>query len=765
MKLRGIPAQGVVKGRGTPSHVAPLPFTAPWNGSNNDLDGSRPALSLIVAVDLVNEGVERSLNAMHEAVKDHDVEIIVASGVAWPTAPDWVQVIQYNGASRGDRFDRAAEHADGALLAFTDDRVRIPDGWAPEVVKVFSDPSVGVAGGPVLPRARWSGERIAALITGRFLGGTPSGHTSRMDRSRQVRELAGSNIIIRRDWFWAVGGFQSPSAGGEALRLCYKVRSLLEREVWYHPTLAVTRTARRFPGPFLRETASYGRARGDLARRLPDVSPVLPHGLPALVALFLLGELALLPFHRWKAALVGLVVLGVAYTLAAGRVLLGPGRLGDRLLAALGLPLVPITNGLAFVRGYLGPSLGEVSPMRTRQRPLRILIINWRDVTHPWAGGAETYMHEIGQRWAQQGMDVGWLCQRHKGSHRSDLIDGIRFHRAGGRLTVYPMAAFVYLMRLRGRYDVIVDCENGIPFFSPLFARIPTVLVVHHVHQEIFRREMKPPMRWLGLWLEAWLMPRVYRDRQVVAVSKSTKDHLVELGFVPSNISIVHNGVFPAPEVVAVRPAGRPGILCMGRLTPQKSVDVLIRALPAVLQEFPDTRLDIVGQGPDRRRLERLAWSMRLADHVRFHGYVPGSTRDEIAAASWVAVCPSIFEGWGVICLEAGARGLPVIASNVAGLRDAVRDGETGVLVPHGDPAALAFALVSMLGDPDQRRRMGDAGRRWAAMHSWDRSASDLRVVLSAAVTGSRIEALAARWLQPLTNDERVDELEVVDAM
>jgi glycosyltransferase involved in cell wall biosynthesis len=541
------------------------------------------------------------------------------------------------------------------------------------------------------------------------------------------------------------------------------VRSLLNREILYHPTLAVTRTVRRFPGPFLSEVASYGRARGDLARRCPDVSPLLPHGLPTLFALFCGAELALLPFHRWKAAVIGCIVLGGAYLVAAGRVLFGPGRIGDRLLAILGLPLVPITNGLAFLRGYLGPSLGEISPHRTRQRPLRILILNWRDVTHPWAGGAETYMHEIGRRWAEQGMDVGWLCQRHKGSSRTDLIDGIRFHRAGGRLTLYPMAMLVYLLRLRGRYDVILDCENGIPFFTPLFSRLPKVLVVHHVHQEIFRRQTRAPMRWLGLWLEGRFMPRVYRHTDVVAVSASTRDDLVAMGFRTERISIVHNGVHAVPDAPP-QPDTRPAILYMGRLTPQKSVDVLIRALPAVLRAFPETRLDIVGQGPARRRLERLAWSLRLADHVRFHGYLPGVVRDELAARSWVAVCPSLFEGWGVSCLEAGARGLPVIASNVHGLRDAVRDGETGLLVSHGDPTALAAALIDLVGDPERRQQMGAAGRRWAALHSWERSAGEMRTVLAAAVSGSTIESIGARAARSIAIDEAVEELEALDA-
>lgn len=747
---------------------------ADWRGTNPPVFNVRrpgvsvasdepPTLSLIVAVDEFDGGVERSLEAVHKAVAGASVEIIVASREAWPGAPQWARVVAYNAASRGDRLDRAAEQARGAILAFTDDRVRLTATWADRLIEIFAQPSVGVVGGPVVPRVWRRGERVAALITSRFLGGTPAGQAPRRQRVRAVRELAGANIAIRRELFWSVGGFQSPSTGGEAVRLCYKVRSLLNGKILFDPTLAVQRTPRRFPGPFLREIFSYGRARGDLARRCPDVSPLLPHAVPALLTLTVALELLLVAGRMWAAALIGGLLLGSAYLLAASRVMVGSGRAGDRVLAAIGLPLVPLTNGFAFARGYLGPSLGEVSPLRTRQRALRILIVNWRDVTHPWAGGAETYMHEIGRRWAAQGVDVGWLCQRHKGSARSDLIDGIRFHRAGGRLTLYPLVALVYTLRLRGRYDVIVDCENGIPFFTPLFARIPRVLVVHHVHREIFRRQTRPPMRWLGLWLESRLMPRVYRHTHVVAVSASTRSDLLSLGFDTDHITVVHNGVQPAPTSVA-QPSVQPSLLCMGRLTPQKSVDVLIRALPAVLVKFPTARLDIIGQGPDRRRLERLAWSLRLADHVRFHGHMPGTVRDEIAARAWIAVSPSSFEGWGVTCLEAGARGLPVVASNVAGLRDAVRDGETGVLVPHGDPAALAVALVDLLGDPERRQQMGAAGRRWAALHSWERSAGELRTILALAAAGSRAESMTAVWSRSMGLDDAVDDLEARDA-
>jgi len=492
----------------------------------------------------------------------------------------------------------------------------------------------------------------------------------------------------------------------------------------------VSATSRSFPKPFLGEITSFGRARGDLARRLPPVARPVPYALPTMLWLVLAGEVALLLRNQLRIALAVALVLFAVFLLQAVSVLTAKGRLADRLLATVGLTLVPLAYGLGFARGYVGPSLGEVSPPLRRARRLRVLIINWRDTTHPWAGGAETYMHEIGCRWVEQGLHVEWLSQRYKGSSSAEMIDGIRVQRVGGRLTLYPRVIVRYALRLRGRFDVIVDCENGIPFFTPAFARLPKVLVVHHLHRDIFRRETKPPFRWVGYFLEGWVMPRMYRRTQVVTVSNSTLEDLVAMGFDRDQITIIHNGVH-ALEGFVHRPSASPRILCMGRLTRQKRVDVVLRAMRSVLREFPDARLDIVGQGPDRARLEQLAWSLNLAYHVRFHGYVPGSARDQLAAQAWVAVCPSAFEGWGVTAVEASARGLPVVASNVHGLRDSVRDGETGLLVPVDDPTAFANALCSLIGDEEARARMGVAGMAWAARHSWDHSADQMSTLLT----------------------------------
>ena len=315
-----------------------------------------PALSLIVAVDNMDEGTRRSVDHMLKVVGESSCEVIVAAREIWPDAPPELTVVSCRSESRGVRFDRAASRAKGRVLAFLDDRVYLPDGWPQRVIEFFDDPAVAIAGGPVLPRSWSRAERVSALLLKGHLGMTHTASISRSDQPRMVAELTDANVLIRNDVFRRVGGFRTPHAGGETLRLCHNVRMLLGCTINYEPGLAVVARTRPFPGPFLAETAASGRARGDIARRSPEVA-LRRYALPTLVTLVVLLEIALLipfPHHPYKAALVGGALLFVLYLTQAGRVAFGkgPARIGDQVLAALGVPLVTVTYGVAFVRGF-----------------------------------------------------------------------------------------------------------------------------------------------------------------------------------------------------------------------------------------------------------------------------------------------------------------------------------------------------------------------------------------------------------------------------
>lgn len=182
-------------------------------------------------------------------------------------------------------------------------------------------------------------------------------------------------------------------------------------------------------------------------------------------------------------------------------------------------------------------------------------------------------------------------------------------------------------------------------------------------------------------------------------------------------------------------------LLTVARLEPHKGVDTVIRALPAIVEQAADVRYAVAGSGPERERLEKLAHKTGVAERVRFLSEV--SERDLPAlynlATLYVGASRRAerigVEGFGLALVEASACGLPVVAGNSGGVPDAVRDGETGFLVPAEDPAAFAAAICRLLGDPDLVGRMGAAGRRAVETYfNWDRVVRDLRAIESEVV-------------------------------
>lgn len=182
----------------------------------------------------------------------------------------------------------------------------------------------------------------------------------------------------------------------------------------------------------------------------------------------------------------------------------------------------------------------------------------------------------------------------------------------------------------------------------------------------------------------------------------------------------------------------RPVVVCVSRLVPRKGQDTLIRAWPRISREVPDATLLLVGGGPYRGRLRRLAARSGVGDRVVFTGSVPAGELPAHYAAGNVFAMPCRtrnggldVEGLGIVFLEASATGLPVIAGASGGAPDAVLEGETGLLVDGRDVAGLAERVIHLLGDPHTVSRMGKAGRAWVTERwRWQAQADRLAALL-----------------------------------
>ena len=364
----------------------------------------------------------------------------------------------------------------------------------------------------------------------------------------------------------------------------------------------------------------------------------------------------------------------------------------------------------------------------------RVLFLNWRDPVHPLAGGAEVYCREIARRFAAGGAEVTLLTSRPRGAPARAVIDGVRVHRRGGTYSLYAHAA-AFLAANRRRFDAVVDCQNGIPFFSPLFVRRATsvVCVIHHVHQEQFGVHFSWPLRVLGRELEGRWSRLVYGRRPVAVVSPSTRAAVRATLGLRGPIFVVPNGAPPPAGVDSHRRSPSPLIGCVGRLAAHKRMDLLVRAAVKLREEVPGLAIDIAGDGPDRLRLERLAKDLGVDDLVHFLGHVSPERKERLLESAWLTVNPSMGEGWGLGVVEANAHGVPAVAYRVPGLRDSVRDGSTGWLLDPGDDLSTGIArALATLSEPAAGHAWAVRCRAWAARFDWEQSARRLAGIIVA---------------------------------
>jgi len=189
---------------------------------------------------------------------------------------------------------------------------------------------------------------------------------------------------------------------------------------------------------------------------------------------------------------------------------------------------------------------------------------------------------------------------------------------------------------------------------------------------------------------------------------------------------VIHPGVDSShytPDPVGRR-AAAPRFLYVGRLKRYKGIGLALRALAHARRTRPDLQLDIAGTGDYRAELEALAAELDLSSAVRFHGFVTEAEKMTLLRQAWANLFPSPKEGWGITIVEAAACGTPSLASDSPGLRDSVRHGETGYLVPHGDVDALAERMLELAGSPQLVAQLGRAARCFAESLTWERAAN-----------------------------------------
>ena len=362
---------------------------------------------------------------------------------------------------------------------------------------------------------------------------------------------------------------------------------------------------------------------------------------------------------------------------------------------------------------------------------MKILILNWRDVRHPRAGGADFRLQQVYAPLARAGHQVVLYSCSFAGASRMDSIDGIRVYRVGNDWTF----ALLCLLNLRRwvrahRPDVVVEDLNKLPFYSPWVYSGPLVVQMHHLWRGSIFRETVWPVALL-IWLAEVSVRWVYRGCVFSVVSPSTKGAVMEMGLPGESIEVIYNGA----DLKAYHPvaeAKRRGLLWGGRSQRYKGPIQACQILALLQDSFPELELVMVGDGPFRSKVEAYAAARGL--RVRFTGFI--AKREKIAwfQRAAVHVQTSLKEGWGLSVIEANACGCVVVANDTTGLCDSVVDGESGLLYRYDDVADAAAKVRQVLLDEGLCERLRDRGLERAGEFSWDRNSEEMLALLKRTV-------------------------------
>lgn len=361
----------------------------------------------------------------------------------------------------------------------------------------------------------------------------------------------------------------------------------------------------------------------------------------------------------------------------------------------------------------------------------------------PRMGGIQSFVHNLAVRQPEGSVVV--YASTWPGADAFDAAQPFEVVREGTRVLLPTPAVArraVEVALAHGCDTVLFGAAAPLALLAPRLRReagIHRAVALTHGHEVGWAAlpGARSVLRRIGQGLDVMTYLGEYtRSRLVPVLDGRTELRRLAPGV---DLEMFHPGVDGSAVRRRYGLADRPVVVCVSRLVPRKGQDTLIRAMPALRRRVADAALLVVGGGPDRSRLQRLARQSGVAPHVVFTGTVPREELPGFFAAGDVYAMPCRtrlagldVEGLGIVYLEASATGLPVVAGDSGGAPDAVRDGETGYVVDGRDREAVAERLAWVLWDRTLAARMGAAGRRWVeAEWRWDTQAARLQSLLT----------------------------------
>ena len=345
-----------------------------------------------------------------------------------------------------------------------------------------------------------------------------------------------------------------------------------------------------------------------------------------------------------------------------------------------------------------------------------ITFYNWRDILNPYAGGAEKYIYEMARRLVRDGYHVTWISSRAKNQPKRTTFKGINIIRIGNIFTVFLLSLFT--SRKIHKNESVIDSVNAIPFFdNPLAMKV--VLIYHFVPFQVLKDKLGY-LAPVAFFFQNVFNPIFYRSKKVLTISDSTKNDMISYGYKDPVVVTLGTDEFDnsleRKKKIIVAP---------GPLRPWKNHDQIIEAFSAVPVDY---KLVIFGK-PETLKyelyLKQLASDFGLSDRIIFLGQISEEKKFDTYRESKFAVFASDKEGWGLSCIEAQGLSCPVVAYDVPGIRDSVRQNETGLLIEYLDIKGLSKAMLKLIGDNSLYQKLSTGAHNWARSMGWDACYTD----------------------------------------
>lgn len=359
---------------------------------------------------------------------------------------------------------------------------------------------------------------------------------------------------------------------------------------------------------------------------------------------------------------------------------------------------------------------------------MRIVWFSWKDRSHPLAGGAETVSGEIMDRLVRDGHSVKLITAMHTGAKEHETVEGLEIIRLGNRFTVYAKARRYFTENLSDWPDLVIDEMNTIPFGSAFVSKQKNVLLAYQLAREIWFYQMFFPVSLVGYLAEPLYLRLLSKKYSTVLTeSNSTKQDMQKYGFQAKNIQTFRVGMALKPLDKLSEKQNQRIVLSLGAMRPMKRTLHAVKAFESARDKDSSLRMVIAGDTSGKYAQNVLSYiaSSRHTSAIEVKGRVSNDVRLELMQTASVILVTSVKEGWGLIITEANSQGTPAIAYNVDGLRDSVKDNETGLLVANNDFATMGKAIVELINNPSKYETLRQKAWQWSKEFTFENSYQD----------------------------------------